>query len=374
MENPGDTAGGGGRGPRGGHRRPGTGARAGIRGLATAGGPDAGTARCRVARAARPRSLRALRGRRTGSTRALAERWRRRRGSGRGWHRGRHRGARRGALPGTDGSPQPDGSPDEAGGDRDVWIQALLERAAEFCGRAALFAIRGKTVRYEGSLGVEDESAGPVGEIPLESAPAFANAVESKDTVVALATASQLSEPVTRCSASMPDAASTCSPLRTAAQSSGCSTPSRRRADRRQRPRTAHGFGGDDHRTGDPGLPRSRRLDPDLRAARPKDGGLCNGTPCRGRTRNGTRAPSASPATGWRRSCCTRSTRCGPGGRSHDLYAALKEDIDAGREAFREQFLQAAPGVPDYFHAELVRTLAKDDAGLLGAAYPGALA
>jgi hypothetical protein len=56
-----------------------------------------------------------------------------------------------------------------------------------------------------------------------------------------------------------------------------------------------------------------------------------------------------------------------------DLYATLKDEIDAGREAYREQFLSGGPSVPDYFHTELLRTLAKDDAGMLGAAYPGPL-
>jgi hypothetical protein len=63
--------------------------------------------------------------------------------------------------------------------------------------------------------------------------------------------------------------------------------------------------------------------------------------------------------------------RSGRTGR--DLYATLKEEIDAGREAYREQFLSGGPSVPDYFHTELVRTLAKDDAGMLGSGYPGPL-
>jgi hypothetical protein len=56
-----------------------------------------------------------------------------------------------------------------------------------------------------------------------------------------------------------------------------------------------------------------------------------------------------------------------------NLYAELKQDIDSGREAFRRQFVSASPSMPDYFHLELVRTLANDDPAALGEDYPGPL-
>jgi hypothetical protein len=55
------------------------------------------------------------------------------------------------------------------------------------------------------------------------------------------------------------------------------------------------------------------------------------------------------------------------------LYDVLKEDIDRGREVYRERFVGHCPSMLDYFHVELVRTLANDDADLLGAEYPGPL-
>ena len=59
------------------------------------------------------------------------------------------------------------------------------------------------------------------------------------------------------------------------------------------------------------------------------------------------------------------------GRKAKDLYGALQKEIDAGRETFRETFLAAIPTMPDYFHLELLRTLANDDAALLGGNYPG---
>jgi hypothetical protein len=59
------------------------------------------------------------------------------------------------------------------------------------------------------------------------------------------------------------------------------------------------------------------------------------------------------------------------GRKSKDLYARLQQDIDAGREMFRQNFLAESPNMLDYFHLELLRTLANDDASLLGEKYPG---
>jgi len=56
-----------------------------------------------------------------------------------------------------------------------------------------------------------------------------------------------------------------------------------------------------------------------------------------------------------------------------DLYGALGTQIDGAREAFRERFLTRDCVDADYLHAELVRTLANDDASLLGPGYPGPL-
>lgn len=61
------------------------------------------------------------------------------------------------------------------------------------------------------------------------------------------------------------------------------------------------------------------------------------------------------------------------GRASANLYAALRPEIDAARDAFRQQFL-ISPGLSaDYLHEELVRSLAHEDPKLLGPEYPGPL-
>ena len=62
------------------------------------------------------------------------------------------------------------------------------------------------------------------------------------------------------------------------------------------------------------------------------------------------------------------------GRKSRDLYTALQKDIDTGRDLFRKNFLQATPTMLDYFHLELLRSLAGDDEKLLGEKYPGPMA
>lgn len=56
-----------------------------------------------------------------------------------------------------------------------------------------------------------------------------------------------------------------------------------------------------------------------------------------------------------------------------NLYEALREPIDAAREEFQKTFFAACPSMVDYLHLELLRTLANDDADLLGKDYPGPL-
>ncbi len=56
-----------------------------------------------------------------------------------------------------------------------------------------------------------------------------------------------------------------------------------------------------------------------------------------------------------------------------DLYGELAVQIDEARTNFRDQFFAPCPSMLDYLHLEMVRTLAKDDAELLGKDYPGPL-
>ena len=60
-------------------------------------------------------------------------------------------------------------------------------------------------------------------------------------------------------------------------------------------------------------------------------------------------------------------------GRSeHDLYDRLREYIDRSREMYDKRVKAEVAARYDYFHGELVNTLAEGDPAKLGANYPGA--
>jgi hypothetical protein len=59
-------------------------------------------------------------------------------------------------------------------------------------------------------------------------------------------------------------------------------------------------------------------------------------------------------------------------GRNHrDLYDRLKEDIDRSRQMYEKRVSAAVSTKFDYFHDELVNTLAEGDPSKLGSDYPG---
>jgi hypothetical protein len=60
-------------------------------------------------------------------------------------------------------------------------------------------------------------------------------------------------------------------------------------------------------------------------------------------------------------------------GRSeHDLYDRLREYIDRSREMYDKRVKAEVAARYDYFHGELVNTLAEGDESKLGSNYPGA--
>ncbi len=59
------------------------------------------------------------------------------------------------------------------------------------------------------------------------------------------------------------------------------------------------------------------------------------------------------------------------GRKNSDLYKRLKADIDRSRQTYEKRFGKTVGKQYDYFHEELVRTLAGNESSLLGSDYPG---
>ena len=61
-------------------------------------------------------------------------------------------------------------------------------------------------------------------------------------------------------------------------------------------------------------------------------------------------------------------------GRSRsDIYDRLRDDIDRSRQMYDKRVAPPVAARHDYFHQELVNTLAEGDPAKLGASYPGAV-
>jgi hypothetical protein len=59
------------------------------------------------------------------------------------------------------------------------------------------------------------------------------------------------------------------------------------------------------------------------------------------------------------------------GRNNRDLYRRLRTDIDRSRQTFEKRFGKTLSNQIDYFHDELVKTLAANDSEVLGPDYPG---
>src|SRR5579885_625009 len=73
------------------------------------------------------------------------------------------------------------------------WGRALVDATQGFCDRAVLFLIEEGALRW---LCARNVTNGGMPDVPLASAPAFAGAVDTRDTLVALRAKTELSEPI----------------------------------------------------------------------------------------------------------------------------------------------------------------------------------
>ncbi len=262
------------------------------------------------------------------------------------------------------------------------WRSALLDGAMPFSQVAMVFRIAGKNAILETSRGVETSQF----EVELQSAPALENAVESKDTVVAVRTSSEFSETIANL---IPDtmgakvylfpivvdekvvailytepgeAPLEPSALELLATVAGLALSLRRAAAVENK--VPAGLVTIEA----PALPVAAPVGPakslvNLMASLSRDDQELHG-----RAQRFARVQVAEMRL-------YKSNLVKAGRENAALYPALRADIDLAREAYQAQFL-ADPntGMFDYLHMELVNALATSDESLLGREYPGPLA
>ncbi len=254
---------------------------------------------------------------------------------------------------------------------------SVLDAAGAFCRRAALFAVEGQMLRCDGSRDIAADAGGQLADvvIPMASAPALLNAVESADTVIAVRSATELSEQLAGFFGEAPDRKVGLFPIVSRGKTVGLLCADGQNGDievgslelvtllagvtleakAAPAPQPAARLPVVDQ------VVRLSVLEPDLSRIPETDRSLHS------RAQRFARVKVAEM-----RLYKAREVRTG---RSRgDLYALLTGDIDAARDAFRTNFIEPCASMPDYLHSELVHTLANDDASLLGPTYPGALA
>ncbi|MBV8552715.1 MAG: hypothetical protein JOY54_15565 [Acidobacteriaceae bacterium] len=256
------------------------------------------------------------------------------------------------------------------------WVSAVLDGVSHFAAQSAIFTFKDGRVSLCGQKGLdvaEDLS------LELSSAGAFASAVESKDPVVALRTASEVGP-------ALADAGSS-----ERAYLFPITNGSRV---------VALIFAADpDHLDGNAleliGGMASAVLERQSNialhaqiapAATPRE---TNGGPAQAVSRPTiTDLPAWASLSDEQRSSHIRAQRfsrvavaemqlvrpeaCRAGREQDNLYVFLKNEIDKARETYRKQFM-TIPSMVDYLHLELVRTAAEGDEHKLGADYPGQL-
>ncbi|MGA2214945.1 MAG: hypothetical protein ABSH31_16850 [Bryobacteraceae bacterium] len=248
------------------------------------------------------------------------------------------------------------------------WSHTLVDATRGFCGRAALFSIHDRKLHFEAARNIDQSP--PTDDVALDSAPAFASAIETRDTLVAIRTSSELSEPL---------AAYLFQGQGPAEETRCCLFPIV----------TRQGVAGVLYAD-------SEEVDIDaLELLVATAGAVPESSPAAGAGELVSITPASQKPEilSWfslsheDRELHLRAQRFARvqvaeirlyqsekvknGRTAHDLYTSLKEEILSAREAFRREFLNASDSMVDYLHLELVRTLANDDAELLGHDYPG---
>jgi hypothetical protein len=263
----------------------------------------------------------------------------------------------------------------------------LLDAAMPFSSGAAILRIDDGVAHGDKIRGVAPDEAAAFDalELPLSGAPALAGAVESRDPVIAVSTASELSERLVSLFAHPPDGRAHIYPL----------------VVKEHVPALLYCWGAPQGATLEMlaqvtaavwdtlTVPDSPQPDPEpepvqLVAIAPAPAAAV------------PPAPAPAPVSAWDALApedqalhlraqrfarvAVSDMRLSDGaavqsGRTHrNLYGALRSRIDAARESFRHQFFSHCSNMVDYIHVEMVRTLAHDDADLLGKDYPGPLA
>ncbi len=256
----------------------------------------------------------------------------------------------------------------------------LMDTVAEFCAGAAWFRVQDDTLRGGGvRAGAHSEELREL-EVPLRTAAAFATAVETRDPVVAAASASEISERVAGLAESSAQNRVSIHPIvvREQVPALVCAWGNVQESTVELLTQVAAGVWAELTRPPAPQLLQIAPAPPEAVLSPPAQP---EAPPPR------STWESLSPEHQQVHLRAQRFARVHvaelrlnepeavqAGRAQHDLYSRLQKPIDTMRETFQKSFFVACPTMVDYVHLELLRTLAHDDQELLGKEYPGPMA
>jgi hypothetical protein len=270
------------------------------------------------------------------------------------------------------------------------WAAALLDGALEFAPRAVLFSISGGKIRYEDHRATADFALAqpPQEAVPLDSAPAFRNVLESMDAVISLASAGELSAPLSEALDGDEEKRICLLPVITGQREGKKKVSAVLYVESGEEPVdlnlleviTALAGPALDALQAAGAVPPERAPVIPILPAAP--------LPAPAAAASAPEAPEWSALPRDEQELHAKAQRFArvrvaeirlyhakkvrEGREVKNIYAILKEEIDRSRAQFEHEFLRV-PSMIDYLHLEFLRTLANDDASLLGPDYPGPL-
>jgi len=271
--------------------------------------------------------------------------------------------------------------------DLPAWTAALLDGALSVAPRAFLFSLLSGEIVFAGFRAPEGETFPALDglRLPVDAAPAFKSVADSLDTVISTAGAAEVAEPVVAALALEEGCRLALLPIVTD------------RASEQRRVAAVVVIPGEQKPADVPALELLATvagLSLDLRQTARKAPSAAPAGELLGIQPNGSAKPpvqvvvDVTKLSKDEQEIHARAQRFArvriaemrlyhaqavkQGRDASNLYAALQTEIDSGREQYRQDFL-STPTMIDYFHVELVRTLANDDASMLGPDYPGPL-
>jgi len=254
----------------------------------------------------------------------------------------------------------------------------LLEAAGAFAQRAVLFEVEGETLRCVACRDYASDSAGPLtgAVIPVASAPALASSIEGADTVLAARTAAELSELLATFLGESAEKKAGVYPVivrgKVVSLLCAASGEGEPEVGALELLTMLAGVTLESHAAVPPArqAPAGPVAPEQVLHVTAYEPGWVNvpeaDRPVHLRAQRFARVKVAEMRL-------YQAGKVRSGRLNGDLYSALKDEIDGARETYRHDFLTPCDSMTDYLHAELVRTLANNDAGLLGPSYPGAL-